>query len=328
MSSDSNKPHIGILLTNLGTPDSPTPKAIRRYLKEFLSDPLVVDTPRWLWWPILYGIILPLRPRKAGKAYQKIWTKAGSPLRVISVLQTEVLQQTISESATVALAMRYGSPSINDGLAKLQQAGVDKIIVLPLYPQFSHTTTTSTFKAINTVLASWKSTPELSLIQNYHDHPAYITALANTVRTHWQQHAQPDVLLMSFHGIPQRYCDEGDPYHTQCQRTATLLADALNLSQTQWKISFQSRVGREPWLQPYTFQALQQLAEQDTKSIHVICPGFSADCLETLEEIAIENRDVFLEAGGKTFSYIPCLNAQPDHIELFKQLITENHSPS
>ncbi len=324
MSSDPKQAHVGILLTNLGTPDSPQPKAVRRYLKEFLSDPLVVDTPRWLWWPILYGIILPFRPSKASKAYQKIWTQAGSPLRVISELQTEVLQHTLTDATPVALAMRYGKPSIAAGLEKLQQAGVDKIIVLPLYPQFSHTTTTSTFDAVNRILQTGSTAPELSLIQDYHDHPAYISALANSVRKHWQQHSQPDTLLMSFHGIPQRYCDEGDPYHTQCQHTASLLAEALNLTDKQWQISFQSRVGREPWLQPYTFQHLQHLAQQGNHSIHVICPGFSADCLETLEEIAIENRDVFLTAGGQYFSYIPCLNAQADHIALFKQLIAEN----
>ncbi len=323
MSPDLTPPHIGILLTNLGTPDAPHPSAIRRYLKEFLSDPLVVDTPRWLWWPILYGIILPLRPHKAAKAYQKIWTKAGSPLRVISVLQTQVLQQQLGTSTTVALGMRYGDPNIAAGLAQLQQAGVDKIIVLPLYPQFSHTTTTSTFDAVNSALQTWPTTPELSLIQDYHDHPAYITALADSIRTHWQTHAQADLLLMSFHGIPQRYCDEGDPYYTQCLRTAECLAEALSLTETQWKISFQSRVGREPWLLPYTQQSLEKLAQQGTQSVHVICPGFSADCLETLEEIAMENRDTFLQSGGKEFHYIPCLNAQSDHIELFKQLISK-----
>lgn len=321
MSPDQNQPRLGILLTNLGTPDSPQPNDVRRYLKAFLSDRRVVDTPRWIWWPILYGIILPLRPYKASKAYQKVWTKAGSPLRIISELQTATLQQTLSEPATVALAMRYGKPSIATGLEKLQQAGVNKIIVLPLYPQFSHTTTSSTFDAVNAVLQTWPTLPELSLIQDYHEHPAYILALANSVRTHWQQHSQADVLLMSFHGIPQRFCDAGDPYDTQCLRTAELLAAELKLSPTQWKISFQSRVGREVWLQPYTFQSLQQLAEQGNTSVHVICPGFSADCLETLEEIAIENLDLFLTTGGKDFSYIPCLNAQADHIALLKQLI-------
>lgn len=316
---------LGILITNLGTPDSCQKADVRRYLKEFLWDPRVVEMSRPLWWLILNLVILNTRPRRSAAAYEKIWSDAGSPLLVVSKEQSEALQsmldQELGQPVTVALAMRYGNPSIADGLEKLRQAGARRILVLPLYPQYSATTTASTFDAVSKELRRWRWLPELRFINHYHDDPGYIAALAQSVRKFWMEHGEPETLLMSFHGIPRDYFLAGDPYFCECQKTGRLLAEALSLPKERWRISFQSRLGPRQWLQPYTDKTLSSLAKAGTQNVHVICPGFSADCLETLEEIAIENRDHFISAGGKRYAYIPCLNSDPSHIGMLKNLV-------
>ena len=318
----------GILLTNLGTPDAPTPAAIRRYLAEFLWDPRVVEQPRWLWWLVLHGIILRFRPKRVAKAYAEIWTDNGSPLLHISQQQATLLQSALEPlfagPVKVALAMRYGQPSIATGLQSLRKAGARRILVLPLYPQYSATTTASTLDAVSRELQHWRWVPELRFVNHYHDHPAYIHALANSIQTTWQTTGQPDKLLFSFHGLPQRYLDAGDPYFCECHKTARLVAELLQLGETQWQTTFQSRFGPEPWLQPYTDHTLEKLAKQDTRHVQIICPGFAADCLETLEEINMQNRTIFLTHGGKTFHYIPALNTEPSHIELMTEIIRLN----
>lgn len=313
----------GVLLVNLGTPDEPTPKAVRRYLSEFLHDRRVVDLSRWIWCPVLHGVILRVRPPKVARLYQSIWTEQGSPLLAISKQQAAGLQQKLDaegKSIRVALAMNYGNPSIAEGFRQLE--GCEKILILPLYPQFSSATTASVFDRVaNYQKAQWNN-KEVRQVRSYEAHPQYIKALAESVRREWQSRAQPDVLLMSFHGIPLRYATNGDPYPKECETTAKLLAEALELSDEQWKLCYQSRFGREPWLQPYTDKTLEQLAQQG-KSVDVICPGFAADCLETLEEIKVENREVFERFGGKQYHYIPCLNDSFEHIELLEQLVNE-----
>ncbi len=318
---------IGILLTNLGTPNSPTKKDVRTYLKEFLSDKRVIKMSTLLWWPILNLIVLNTRPKKSAKAYTKVWTDAGSPLYSISKQQRDALQTWFRQTnpdVEVVLAMRYGSPSIKQGLGKLAELGARRILVLPLYPQYSATTTASTFDAVAKALAQCNWLPELRFVNHYHDHPAYIEALANSVRTHWSKSGRAEKLLMSFHGIPEEYFTNGDPYYCECQKTGRLLAQALDLKPDQWVLSFQSRLGPKQWLSPYTDKTLKQLGSVGTQSLDIICPGFSADCLETLEEMAMENRDIFLQAGGKEYRYIDCLNASPDHIEAIAQLALQH----
>ena len=315
----------GILLVNLGTPDTPDRASVRRYLKEFLWDPRVVEGPRWTWWLALNLIILNTRPGKSAAAYQKIWTDQGSPLLLISRRQEQALRERLAErhgdDIRVALGMRYGSPSIASGLQQLRDAGARRVLVLPLYPQYSATTTASIFDEVTHVLHGWRWLPELRFINHYHDDPAYIAALKESIHEWQQAHGSAEKLLLSFHGIPQDYFDKGDPYFCECQKTGRLLAEALDLREDQWTLSFQSRLGPRQWLQPYTDKTLQQLAGEGIKSIQVLCPGFSADCLETLEEVAMENRDIFLEAGGERYEYIPCLNDRPAHIELLAGLV-------
>ncbi|RTZ74079.1 MAG: ferrochelatase [Gammaproteobacteria bacterium] len=305
----------GILLVNLGTPDSPSRGDVKRYLREFLMDPRVVEMPRLLWWPILNGVILNLRPARSAAAYSKIWLEEGSPLLVHTLAQAEALQRKLGEAVRVVPAMRYGKPSIAAGLEKLREAGCERILVFPLYPQYSSTTTASVFDAVTAELRRWRWIPELRLVNQYFEDPGYITALADSVRDFQQEHGKPEKLLLSFHGIPQRYADKGDPYPLQCRRTGELLAQALELQPREWQLTYQSRMGREPWLQPYTSTTLESLAREGVKRVQVLCPGFAADCLETLEEIAMENRDLFLQHGGQSYEYIPCLNERPDHIE-------------
>jgi len=325
---------IGVLLTNLGTPDAPSRKALRTYLKEFLWDPRVVEQPRWLWWLVLHGIILNIRPAKSAAAYRKVWTDEGSPLLAISKKQHHklhlALQDKLGEHIHVELAMRYGNPSIKAGLEALRAKNCRKIIILPLYPQYSATTTASTFDAVADVLKSWRRIPELHLIDAYHDHPAYIDALAQSVQDYWQQHGQSERLLMSYHGIPQRYFKQGDPYPCHCRKTARLLQERLGLDEQQSHVAFQSRFGREPWLQPYTDATLKTWGKEGVRSVDVICPGFSADCLETIEEVGMENRDYFLAAGGQQYRYIPALNDADTHIHALTQIIIERleHSPT
>jgi len=318
----------GILLVNLGTPDAPTPAALRRYLGEFLSDPRVTEMPRWLWWLILHGIILRVRPRRSAKNYAKIWTEQGSPLFAISQAQQQALQKVVQENShspiKVVLGMRYGQPSIESALDELRQAHVQRLLILPLYPQYSSSTSASVFDAVSDVLKKWRWLPDIRFISHYHDHPDYIDALANSVQRYWQQHGQPDKLLFSFHGVPKRFFTAGDPYHCECHKTARLVAEQLDLAQSKWQVVFQSRFGREEWLKPYTDHTLEALAKSGTKRVDVVCPGFSADCLETLEEIDQENRDLFLQAGGKDFHYIPALNDDDSHIQALFSLVTKH----
>lgn len=321
-------PCVGVLLTNLGTPDAPTPKALRRYLAEFLSDPRVIETPRLLWWPILHGIILNTRPKRAAHAYAKIWTDDGSPLLSITRRQAQALQQTLETRfrgpVRVAIGMRYGSPSIEQGLLQLRGAGARRILVLPLYPQYSAATTGSTFDAVADVLKRWRWVPELRMIAHYHDAPAHIQALADSIRRHWDAHGRSECLFFSFHGLPKSYFLSGDPYYCECQKTARLVAAELQLADNQWRVTFQSRFGPQEWLTPYTDQTLRESARAGLGSVDVVCPGFAADCLETLEEIAQMNREVFLAAGGRRYSYIPALNDSPAHIDMLAGLVARH----
>jgi ferrochelatase len=316
---------LGVLLLNLGTPDAPTVPAVRRYLAEFLWDPRVVELPRPLWWLILNGVILRVRPKRSAHAYQSVWTEEGSPLLAIARRQAAALQERLSERlpgpVKLELGMRYGNPSVPAALANLRAANVRRLLVLPLYPQYSATTTASTFDAVARELSTWRWLPELRFVNQYHDTPGYISALAASVRAHWAEHGEPDRLLFSFHGIPREYFENGDPYHCQCQKTARLTAEALGLPRERWQISFQSRVGNKEWLRPYTDELLQEWGAAGIGSVQVMCPGFSADCLETLEEIAVENRDYFLGAGGKEYAYIPALNDRPDHLAMLSDLV-------
>jgi len=318
----------GVLLTNLGTPDSCETSDVRRYLREFLSDPRVVEVPRPVWWMVLNLFILTTRPPRSAKAYKKIWTEEGSPLLSITQRQAErlqsSLQQVYPDQFEVVMAMRYGNPSIASGLEKLRQAGARKILVFPLYPQYSATTTASTFDAVTAEFQHWRWVPELRFINHYHDVADYISSLEQSVRDYWQEHGKAEKLIMSFHGIPKDYLLKGDPYFCECQKTARMLADRLGLAESQWQITFQSRLGAKEWLKPYTDKTLESLGKQGIKSVQVICPGFSADCLETLEEIAMENRDIFLQAGGENYQYIPCLNTKDQHIDMMHKLVEQH----
>ena len=315
----------GILVINLGTPDAPTPRAVRRYLAEFLSDPRVVEAPRIIWWLVLRAFILPLRPRRSAAAYRKVWTDEGSPLLTASRRQVSALEKALKphfeNGLALTLGMRYGNPSVASAMESLRLAGASRMVVLPLYPQYSGTTTASTFDAVASVLCRWRWLPELRFINHYHDHDQYIAAVADSVRDAWAESGRSERLLFSFHGIPRRYSEAGDPYPAQCHASAVLVADRLELPRESWAIAFQSRVGREEWLRPYTDQLLEQWAAAGIRSVDVVCPGFAADCLETLEEIAMENRDRFLEAGGADFRYIPALNDRPAHIDALADLV-------
>lgn len=303
-----------IVLVNLGTPDAPTAPAVRRYLKQFLSDSRVVEIPRAVWWLILNGIILPIRSKKSAQKYASIWTNEGSPLKVYTEKQSIMLRGYLGErghDVKVEYAMRYGSPSVDSVLKKLHAAGCERILILPAYPQYSGTTTASIFDAVFGHYVDQRNIPELRLIKHYHDHPAYIDALKDSVLSHWAQYGRPEKLVMSFHGVPKRTLMLGDPYHCECHKTARLLATQLGLAKTEWQLTFQSRFGKAEWLQPYTAPSLVKLAQDGVRRVDVMCPGFTGDCLETLEEISIEARHDFLSAGGKEFHYIPCLNETP-----------------
>ena len=315
----SNK--VGVLITNLGTPAAPTKEALRPYLKEFLSDPRVVELPRWKWWPILHGIILNVRPAKSAKLYASVWTDKGSPLMTISMDQCAALQAQLGDEYVVKLGMRYGQPSIASQLQAFQDAGINKLIVLPLYPQYSGPTTGSTFDALSKEIASWRWMPDLHFINTYHDHPLYIDALCQSIEKHRAAHGEPERWVFSYHGMPQRYLESGDPYYCLCQKTTRLVAEKLGLSQGSYLTSFQSLFGKEEWLKPYTDATLTQLGKEGIKHVAVLCPGFSADCLETIEEIGEENREVFTEAGGETYHYIPALNSDPIHIDMMADLV-------
>ena len=309
----------GILLANLGTPDAPTPGAVKRYLRQFLSDKRVVDTSRLLWWPLLRGVILPIRSPRVAKLYQSVWMEEGSPLMVYSRRQQQALAARLPDTP-VALGMSYGSPSLASAVDDLLAQGVEHIVVLPLYPQNSCSTVAAVWDELARILAKKRAIPGISFIRDYAEHPDYIHALAASVRASFAVHGEPDLLLLSYHGIPQRYANQGDDYPQRCRDTTRELVSALGLPPERVMMTFQSRFGREPWLTPYTDETLKMLGEKGTKHIQVLCPGFAADCLETLEEIAVQNREIFLEAGGKQYEYIPALNADAAHIEMMVNL--------
>ncbi|MDP3670371.1 MAG: ferrochelatase [Telluria sp.] len=317
-----------VVLVNLGTPDAPTPKAVRRYLKEFLSDPRVVEIPRLVWWFILHLIILPFRSGKSAKKYALIWTREGSPLKVHTQKQATLLRGALGErghdAVKVVMAMRYGSPSLPEVLDQLRAEHCERIAILPAYPQYSGTTTGSIDDAVFAHYRSVRNVPELRMVKNYHDHDSYIDALHDSVLAHWEANGRGDKLVMSFHGVPKRTLLLGDPYHCECHKTARLLAAKLRLTPEQYVVTFQSRFGKAEWLQPYTAPTLQQLARAGVQRVDLICPGFTSDCLETLEEIAIEAKHEFEAAGGKQFHYIACLNESPSWIGALAE-IAEQH---
>ncbi|MCH9694263.1 MAG: ferrochelatase [Gammaproteobacteria bacterium] len=320
----------GVLVVNLGTPAAATPAAVRKFLKQFLWDPRVVEYPRVLWWLILNLIILTVRPSRSAAAYRKIWTDAGSPLMIFSQQIATALQQELSGHSSgavhVELAMSYGDPSISDAVDRLLAKGARRILTLPLYPQYSGTTTASVYDAVARKMGALRWLPETRFISEYHDQLAYIAALANSVREDWEAHGRGDKLLMSFHGVPRSTLLGGDPYHCQCQKTGRLLAAALELDDDDWMLTFQSRVGREEWLRPYTDETIEELGKSGLSRLDVVCPGFATDCLETLEEIAMQNAEIFTEAGGKSLHYIDCLNARDDHVAMLRELIDRHLS--
>lgn len=310
-----------IIYCNLGTPQAPTAPALRRYLAEFLSDPRVVEIPRFLWLMILHGIILRVRPAKSAHKYASIWTTEGSPLKFWTEKQSLALQQLFDpHKVVVRYAMRYGSPAVPQVLDELKAQGVTRVLVLPAYPQYSGTTTASVFDAVYAWGMRTRNLPELRFINHYHDHPGYIEALAEKIRTHWAQHGRAEQLVMSFHGVPERTLLLGDPYHCECHKTARLLAQSLGLSKDEYKVCFQSRFGKAKWLEPYTEPTVRELARQGCRSVQIVCPGFVSDCLETLEEIALEVKAAFLEEGGEQFHYIECINDSPVWIQAMHSL--------
>ena len=319
-------PFTAVLLCNLGTPDAPTTPAVRRYLAQFLSDPRVVEIPRLAWLPLLYGLILPLRSAKSAAKYRTIWTPEGSPLKVWTERQAKRLQGWLGEHGhrvRVAYAMRYGNPAIASQLDALADAGANRILVLTAYPQYSGTTTASVVDAVADWSRTRRNIPELRFVHRYHDDRGYIMALVRRIEKHWREHGRAH-LVMSFHGVPERTLHLGDPYHCECRKTARLLAESLQLTPDQFTVSFQSRFGKAKWLQPYTQPTLEAMARQGTQRVDVVCPGFTSDCLETLEEIAMECRDAFLAHGGKAFHYIPCLNDETEWIGALGR-IAEQH---
>lgn len=325
--SHGNFLRTGVLLINLGTPDEPTAPALRRYLKQFLSDPRVVEIPSIVWWPILNGIILNVRPKKSAVKYASIWMDEGSPLRVYTERQASLIQSTLKDrglDVDVRFAMRYGNPSIESVLDQMRQEGLRRLLVLPMYPQYSSSTTATAFDVLLKAFTEIRNQPDLRLIRSFQDFQPYISALANQVRAHWDQHGRGDLLLFSFHGVPKRSLLKGDPYHCECHKMARLIAEDLGLAPHQWRTAFQSRFGKAEWLKPYTSEVLHELPGQGVKTLDVMCPGFPADCLETLEEIAMEGKEEFLTAGGEHYRYIPCLNDDPGGIAALSTLIEQH----
>ena len=321
------KMQIGVLLANLGSPAAPTASGLRPYLRQFLFDPRVIELPRWLWWLILNGIIVPFRSPKSARAYQEVWTEQGSPLIAISQRQfAAVTKQLVDLPVQVALGMSYGEPSIVQALKQLHDANCRHLLVLPLYPQYAASTVGAVFDAVARELSSWRWVPNLRFVAGYCQRPDYIATLAASIQEFEQEHGQPDLTLFSFHGTQLAALKAGDPYHCHCHLTARSTADLLGWQPKQWEVTFQSRFGKDPWLQPYTIEQMAKLPQRGIKNLHVICPAFAADCLETLEEIAGENRDAFMAAGGERFSYIPALNDMSAHIAMLAGLIRENVS--
>lgn len=324
------KEKLGVLVVNLGTPTAPETGAVRRYLAEFLSDPRIIELPRWLWNILLHGIILRIRPSRSAKAYREVWSEeTGSPLLSISRQQEHALREELGrrfgEHVQVALGMRYGEPSIDGAIAELEAANVRRMIVLPMYPQYSGTTTASVFDAVTSRLQKTRWIPELRFINQFCDHKAFVSSLAASVRESWESNGRGDLLVTSYHGIPKRYLTNGDPYHCLCHKTSRLLAEDLDIAPDKIRVVFQSRVGREEWLRPYCDETMKNLPGEGIKSIDVLCPAFAADCLETIEEISGENREYFEEHGGERFQYIPCLNDRPDFVHFLGDLV-ERHA--
>jgi len=319
---------VGILLANLGTPDAPTAKALRPYLRDFLMDRRVVEIPRFIWWWILHCIILVIRPKKSAEKYAQIWSTEGSPLLVHAQKQTQLLRgflaQKIKSPFVVELGMSYGNPSMKSAIEKLKAQHCNKVLVFPLYPQYAASSTAASLDAVWKTLLKMRNVPAIRTIRNYHDHPAYIKALAASVNDYWMINGRPEQLIMSFHGVPKFHLSKGDPYHCECQKTARLLAEALGLSKDKYQVAFQSRFGKQEWLKPYLANTLQELGKAKTKRIDVICPGFSSDCLETLEEIAIEGKQIFQSNGGGEYNYIPALNENDAWIHAMTQIALEN----
>lgn len=320
---------VGVLLANLGTPDAPTAKALRPYLRQFLSDRRIVEIPRLIWWLILNCIILLVRPKKSAEKYASVWTKEGSPLLVHAQKQTTLLRgflgQKIKSPFAVELGMSYGNPSMASAIEKLKAQHCDRILVFPLYPQYAASSTASALDAVWRTLLKTRNMPAIRTIRHYHDHPAYIGALAASVRAHWQdQGGKPNKLVMSFHGVPKFHLMHGDPYHCECHKTARLLAEALGLHKEEYIVAFQSRFGKQEWLKPYLANTLEELGKANTKRVDIVCPGFSSDCLETLEEIAMEGKHIFQENGGGEYHYIPALNASEAWIHAMTEIALEN----
>ncbi|MGQ0799186.1 MAG: ferrochelatase [Pseudomarimonas sp.] len=322
--SHGSASRCGVLIVNLGTPAAPNASALRRYLAEFLADRRVIELPRAVWLPLLYGVILPFRAPRSAHAYQKVWTEAGSPLRVNSEALAASLGESLAAAgidADVRLAMRYGSPSVERVLDGWHKEGLRRLLVLPLYPQYSATTTASVFDAVYACVRRWRWQPELRLITDYFSEDGWVEAIAQSIRAHWAAHGRGERLLMSFHGIPKRYLLAGDPYFCQCHASARLIAKALNLANDEWTLSFQSRVGREEWLRPYTDEVIKALPAEGVRRLDVICPGFAVDCLETLEEIAMQNAELFVASGGETLRYIRALNSAASHVQALVDLV-------
>ncbi len=320
-------PRRGVLLCNLGTPDAPRTSELKRYLKQFLSDPRVVEVPRLIWWLILNLIILRIRPRRSAKLYKSVWTQGGSPLLVHSQAQVDGVKKLLDEKydreIPVVLGMRYGNPSIESAINELTEQNVREITILPLYPQYSGATTGSTFDAVADVFKKTRWVPQLNFINGYHQSEAFLDALCVSINRHIEKHGQPDKLLMSYHGTPQSYLKKGDPYHCLCHQTTRLIVERMGLDADKVMTTFQSRFGREPWLQPYTDKTLETMPEEGIKHVAIMCPGFSSDCLETIEEINMEARESFIHAGGEQFHYIPCLNDDPEHIEALASIVSK-----
>ena len=322
-----SKEKIGVLITNLGTPDAPNKKELKVYLNQFLSDPRVIELPKILWQILLKLVILQIRPSKSAEAYKQIWTDKGSPLLNIANRQLNKIQSSFSsknENIVFEVGMRYGNPSIPDALLKLQKKQVRRLLVLPMYPQYCAATTGSTFDEVTNVLQKWRWIPEMRFINQYFEEKNYIEALSNSIKSFWKKTSKPQKIIFSYHGIPKRYLTNGDPYHCFCLKTTRLVKEYMGLSDDEIMTTFQSRFGREEWLKPYTSETLKELPKQGIKNIHIISPGFSSDCLETLEELEEENKEYFMESGGENYHYIPCLNDHDDHIDVFVNLIKKH----
>ena len=322
-----SKEKIGVLITNLGTPNAPNKKELKVYLNQFLSDPRVIELPKILWQILLKLVILQIRPSKSAEAYKQIWTEKGSPLLDIANRQLNKIQSSFSsknENIVFEVGMRYGNPSIPDALSKLQKKQIRRLLVLPMYPQYCAATTGSTFDEVTNVLQKWRWIPEMRFINQYFEEKNYIEALSNSIKSFWKKNKKPQKIIFSYHGIPKRYLTNGDPYHCFCLKTTRLVKEHLGLLDDEIMTTFQSRFGKEEWLKPYTSETLKELPKQGIKNIHIISPGFSSDCLETLEELEEENKEYFMESGGENYHYIPCLNDHDDHINVFVNLIKKH----